>query len=92
MHLGIAAHVSSDLQVEDDVLAGADEQQAAMMAERVILIDDNDNVIGHASKKECKCILLSASVGKSSSHTSAAVTRNASAIRFDLFAALQPTC
>ncbi len=24
-----------------------------MMAERVILIDDNDNVIGHASKKEC---------------------------------------
>jgi hypothetical protein len=41
-------------QMNDDVLAGADEQQAAMMAERVILIDDNDNVIGHASKKECE--------------------------------------
>ena len=45
-------------QVEDDVLAGADEQQAAMMAERVILIDDNDNVIGHASKKECKSAIV----------------------------------
>ena len=53
--------------MEDDVLAGADEQQAAMMAERVILIDDNDNVIGHASKKECElrcfvCFLLRAAI------------------------------
>eukprot|EP00937_MAST-01D_sp_MAST-1D-sp2_P002099 g2099.t1 len=36
-----------------DVMEGADESQAAMMAEECILVDDDDNVLGHASKKEC---------------------------------------
>ena len=47
----------------DAALAAADGQQAAMMAERVILVDNNDVVIGHASKKECACLAQLRSVG-----------------------------
>lgn len=39
-------------QALDTVLATADEDQVRMMEERVILLDEQDNVIGHASKKE----------------------------------------
>lgn len=39
-------------QVED-ILAAADEDQVAMMQENVILIDEDDKVIGQASKKDC---------------------------------------
>ena len=37
----------------ESFLASANQDQVAMMEERVILVDENDNVRGHASKKEC---------------------------------------
>jgi hypothetical protein len=37
----------------DVALANADEDQCRMMEERVILVDEQDRVLGHASKKEC---------------------------------------
>lgn len=33
----------------------ADEEQVRMMAEECILVDENDCVVGHASKKDCAC-------------------------------------
>ena len=36
-----------------DVLAGADAAQAAMMEEQCILVNDRDEIVGRASKKEC---------------------------------------
>ncbi|KAK0054628.1 isopentenyl-diphosphate Delta-isomerase 1-like isoform X2 [Biomphalaria pfeifferi] len=36
-----------------DVLSGLDEIQVKLMEEECILVDDNDNAIGAASKKEC---------------------------------------
>jgi hypothetical protein len=39
----------------DELLTAFDEDQVKMMEERVILVDENDNVLGHASKKECTC-------------------------------------
>jgi hypothetical protein len=33
---------------------GADEDQIRMMEERVILVDENDVVVGAASKKDCE--------------------------------------
>jgi len=35
-----------------DIMAAADPEQRAMMAEAVILLDEDDNVIGHGSKKD----------------------------------------
>lgn len=36
------------------VFEGADADQIKMMEERVILVDEDDNVVGAASKKECE--------------------------------------
>eukprot|EP00030_Apusomonadida_sp_AF-17_P007487 a841524_153.p2 GENE.a841524_153~~a841524_153.p2 ORF type:complete len:249 (-),score=117.12 a841524_153:42-755(-) len=35
------------------LFAGYDEEQIRLMAEECILLDENDNVIGHADKKTC---------------------------------------
>lgn len=39
-------------------LSGYDEEQVKLMAERVILVDENDKVIGHESKKNSIASLL----------------------------------
>jgi hypothetical protein len=49
-------HPAACAQAAD--LAGADEDQVRMMEERVILVDENDVVLGSASKKECACPLM----------------------------------
>mmetsp|Transcript_18418 Transcript_18418/g.65217 ORF Transcript_18418/g.65217 Transcript_18418/m.65217 type:complete len:763 (-) Transcript_18418:210-2498(-) len=36
----------------EEIMAGADPEQIRMMAEDVILLDNEDNVIGHGSKKD----------------------------------------
>lgn len=37
----------------DDVTSGLDDTQVKLLAEECLLVDDNDKVIGSASKKEC---------------------------------------
>ena len=37
---------------DDSVLRYADAEQAKLMKEQVILVDNNDNVLGGGSKKE----------------------------------------
>ena len=40
---------------EDDDLQGYDEEQIRLMEEVCIVLDDDDNPIGSASKKVCMC-------------------------------------
>lgn len=50
-------HVYTHHRMAD--LSGYDEEQVAMMEERVILLNEQDEVVGHASKKECTfCLCL----------------------------------
>lgn len=37
----------------DDIFEGLDEIQVKLMEEECILVDKDDNKIGHASKKTC---------------------------------------
>jgi hypothetical protein len=42
-----------------DALDGHDEEQIALMEERLILLDQDDNAIGEESKKTCKSSIIS---------------------------------
>lgn len=48
--------MSPTIKQAQDVLAGADPEQARLMAEQVILVDGKDNVVGKMSKKDAHLV------------------------------------
>jgi hypothetical protein len=47
-------HPMGSLPTMTDELQGHDQEQIALMEERLILLDQDDNAIGEESKKTCK--------------------------------------
>ncbi|KAI0558543.1 Isopentenyl-diphosphate Delta-isomerase [Gracilaria domingensis] len=52
VRLASATSFANDVNQKQDVLAEADPEQARLMAEQVILVDHEDNVLGSMSKKD----------------------------------------
>ncbi|PLW08912.1 hypothetical protein PCASD_22298 [Puccinia coronata f. sp. avenae] len=57
-HYRRIAHMGS-ISTMTDALDGHDEEQIALMEERLILLDQDDNAIGEESKKTCKSSIIS---------------------------------
>lgn len=50
----IDTHLTANLQSHDNELSGYDEEQVRLMDEVCIVVDEEDNPIGSASKKICQ--------------------------------------
>ncbi|KNZ45111.1 isopentenyl-diphosphate Delta-isomerase [Puccinia sorghi] len=69
------SHMGS-ISTMTDELEGHDQEQIALMEERLILLDQDDNAIGEESKKTCTSIHLATSCATSSPHAHFSIARS----------------